>query len=61
MKTHKFIFGVFTQGNLLFPLGSKVTCTHNQAEIIVTLLDLAKETLQPTHYFAYDYASNHKL
>lgn len=56
MKKHpKFIFGVFCKGQLLFPLGLPIRCSHNTAAIIVGILDLAKHSLKDGCYFACDY------
>jgi hypothetical protein len=47
--------GVFHQGKCVFRLGGNVWTTHRQAEIVVRILDLAKECLEKDHYFAYDF------
>jgi hypothetical protein len=55
---YKFIFGIFSAGNLVMSIGSTVECSHNQAAIIVGLLNCAlNETLEPGHYVASDYAA----
>ena len=51
---HKFIFGVFRDGGLVFAFNT-ITCTHKQAEFLVALLDMGKEALEPGDYFACDY------
>jgi len=59
-ENHKFIFGIFRAGDLLFPVGNgmPVDCTHAQADFIVRLIEPAIEpTLEPGDYVAYDYAS----
>lgn len=55
MMKRKLIFGVFTRGKIVFILNT-ITCTEAQADFVVRLLDLGKDTLLPDHYFAYDYA-----
>jgi hypothetical protein len=53
-EQHQFIFGVFCKGKLVFSF-NKAKCSHAVAAIIVALLDLAKESLEPGHYFACDF------
>ena len=55
---HNFIFGVFSNGKLVFPIGMPIYCSHITASIIVDILDTAKESLLTDHYFACDYYSN---
>jgi hypothetical protein len=59
-KTHKFIFGVFHKGKIIFPIGLPVECNHSQAAIIVAILDMAKFALLDGHYFACDYINQAK-
>lgn len=54
MRLHDFIFGVFCEGEAVFIL-SETRCSHNVAAMIVGLLDLTKQVLEPGHYFAADY------
>ena len=57
IDTHKqenFVFGVFSEGKIVFLL-NRITCNHIQADFIVRILNLAKQSLMTTHYFAYDY------
>ena len=51
---HKLIFGIFYKGKLVFAFNT-ITCDHNTAAVIVGILDLAKDSLKPGHYFACDY------
>ena len=53
---HKFIFGVFRNGKPVILIGTKTTCTHQQAALVVAILDKASYVLVPGDYFAYDYA-----
>jgi len=55
---HTFIFGVFSKGKLVFPLGTPLKCSHITAAIIVGILDMAKSCLQKGYYFAADYQDN---
>lgn len=61
MAKHKFIFGVFNAGRLVFRLGTAVECTHDQASAAVLILETAQAPLQAGHYLAYDYAEAVKL
>jgi len=58
LKEYKFIFGVFTQGKLIFQIGQMIKCSYNVAALIVGILDLAKDNLLPNHYFACDFYNN---
>lgn len=51
---HKFIFGVFRDGHLVLEIG-RTECTMAQAAVIVGVLDMAKDCLQPGDYFACDF------
>ena len=55
---HNFIFGVFSSGKLVFAIGQPTICTHNQAAVVVGILNLANSALLPGHYFACDYWVN---
>ena len=58
---YEFIFGVFRSGNLIMSIGNKVTCNHNQAAVIVGLLNCAlNATLEPGDYVASDYTKEPK-
>ena len=57
MTKYTFIFGVFNDGKLVFPLGLPIYCTHQVAAFIVSLLDMANYSLISGHYFACDYWS----
>ena len=59
-KTYKFIFGVFNNGKLIFPIGLPIKCNHFQAAFIIDILDIAKHALLDGHYFACDFVDNVK-
>ena len=50
----KFDFGVYCKGEIVF-LFNTIECTHFQAEVIVSILNLAKDVLDEYQYFACDY------
>lgn len=57
--TYKLIFGIFSEGKLVLPLGQPVTCTLQQAEFVACLLAPSIEgILQEGHYFAYNFKEN---
>jgi hypothetical protein len=57
---HEFIFGVFDRGDLMFEY-KRTTCTHAAAAVIVGILSLAKDSLEPGHYFACTIAKEIKI
>ena len=56
-KKHKFVFGVFREGKLLFQFNT-IECSHTVASLLVSVLDLAKGVLREGDYFAADYYEN---
>ena len=54
VEMRTFDFGVYYKGQLVFSIG-RTKCTISQAAVIVGILDLAKDSLRPGHYFACDY------
>ena len=52
---HCFVFGIFDNGRLVMALGKAIRCTHDQAALIVAILDAARLPLEPGHYVACDY------
>lgn len=53
---YTFIFGVFNSGKLVMAIGDTVKCNHDQAALIVAILQKgANKVLNPGDYIACDY------
>ena len=58
----QFIFGIFEDGQLIYPIGGVFTAVIEQAEAIALLLAPSFNGRLPAgQYLAYDYAKNQRL
>ena len=59
IRKHKFVFGVFNSGKIVFMI-NRLTCSHNVAALIIGILNLGEHCLSTGDYFACDYESEEK-